>query len=121
MPVTIISNPTGTNTPVGAIIPWDGSLVGVPALPSGWQLCDGSVISDVRSPMHGQNTRALNGNSNATKLFIRGSTTSGTTGGVTGISANTQTSGGGNTNGLPPTETSTIPPFMEMIWIVRIF
>lgn len=65
--------------PIGAVIPWFGSITGCPSLPTGWQLCNGSSITDVRSPMYGQNTPTLNSGSNR---MLRGSTTSGTTGGA---------------------------------------
>lgn len=75
------SAPTGV-VPVGSIIAWYGTVAGV-ALSSEWQLCDGSVISDVDSPMNGQNTPNLNGNTTSISgkssegRFLRGSTTSG--------------------------------------------
>lgn len=65
--------------PIGAVIPWFGSITGCPSLPTGWQLCNGNQITDARSPMNGQNTPNLNGGSNR---MVRGNTTSGGTGGA---------------------------------------
>jgi microcystin-dependent protein len=65
--------------PIGAVIDWFGSITGCPALPKGWQLCDGSAITDARSPMNGQNTPTLNSGVNR---MTRGNTTSGGTGGA---------------------------------------
>jgi uncharacterized membrane protein YgcG len=124
MPVTIISNPAGTNTPVGAVIAWFGSLSGVPTLPSGWQLCDGSQITDARSPMKTQYTPNINGNSEATKFFMRGSTTSGTTGGSYNGAGDLYMSGGGSSSGpgyIVNSRFTVIPPFIEAIFIMRIF
>jgi hypothetical protein len=119
-----LQSPTfSVNVPIGSIIAWDGSLPGVPTLDQGWQLCDGALITDARSPMRGQNTRALNGNSDATKKFIRGSTTSGTTAGNATIGpgpAETGSAGGSNHFYLDGSY-NIIPPSMEMIFIVRIF
>lgn len=118
MPVTIISNPVGTNVPVGSVIQWDKSLPGVPALPSGWMECDGSLITDVRSPMVGQNVRNLN----STHLFIRGSTTSGTT--ATPTHNHIGSVGGGSTcsGGSLNLVASTVePPYCDMVFIERIF
>jgi len=78
------SVPTGV-VPVGSIIAWHGTSAGV-ALSSEWQLCDGSAISDATSPMNGQNTPDLNGNTRSVSentfsssgTFLRGSSISGT-------------------------------------------
>jgi len=63
--------------PIGAVLPWAKSLTGTPALPAGWQECDGGVINNALSPMNGQNTP----NINSTPRFLRGAATSGGTGG----------------------------------------
>jgi hypothetical protein len=61
--------------PIGGIIPWHKSMPSVPALPDNYAECDGSNISDIRSPMYGYALPSLN----ASGRFIRGGTTSGTT------------------------------------------
>lgn len=69
--------------PIGSIIAWHGSLSGVGALPDGWQLCDGSLITDTNSPLTGVFTPNLNGNTtsasgdNSRGRFLRGATNSG--------------------------------------------
>lgn len=60
--------------PIGSIVWIDISLPGVPVPPANFQKCDGSKISDARSPMAGQSVRDINVATN----FIRGSTISGT-------------------------------------------
>ncbi|MCP4133085.1 MAG: hypothetical protein GY754_19115 [bacterium] len=60
--------------PIGAIIAWDKNLTGVPSLPENFMECNGSVISDTDSPLNGQTLPNLNGD----RLFLRGSSVSGT-------------------------------------------
>lgn len=69
------------NVPIGAIIPWSKSLAGVPSLPPEFVECNGQTLSDPESPLDGQVIDNLNGASSGTKRFLRGSTTSGSTGG----------------------------------------
>jgi len=64
--------------PVGAILPWAKTLTGVPALSSNFVQCDGQVLSDADSLLDGQTMPDLN----VTQSFLRGSSTSGTTGGA---------------------------------------
>ena len=75
---TALINATNSLTvPIGTIIMWHKSLVGIPTLPSGWCECDGSVLSDAASPMNGNTLPSLE----TTRLFLRGNSTSGGTGG----------------------------------------
>lgn len=77
---TPTSTATASSTiiaPIGTILPWLKSYTNTPqTLPTGWVECDGSVVSDADSVYDGQNLPDLNGGE-----FIRGSTTSGGTGG----------------------------------------
>ena len=57
--------------PIGSIMPWYGRDLSNTSLPNGWQLCDGSLISDEKSPMFNQTTPNLNGVGD-NGLFIRG-------------------------------------------------
>ena len=63
--------------PVGAIIPWHKSKSGTPSLPEHYVECNGQTINDAESPYDGQTLPDLNGNNR----FLRGSTTTGGTGG----------------------------------------
>ncbi len=68
-----------TTPPVGAIIAWAKTIAGIPqALPTSWLECDGSVVSDGASPINGQNVPDLTNSE-----FLRGNSTSGSTGGGT--------------------------------------
>lgn len=106
--------------PIGSILAWAKSLTGVPSLPDGWLECDGSVISDSDSPMDGQTLPNLNGSSETTKKFLRGATTSGGAGATathTHGSAGAG-SGGGSTDAI--SSVSHIPPYYEVVFIMRI-
>ena len=52
--------------PIGSIIPWSGSYLSKTELPAGWQLCDGSAITE--GLMKGYNTPTLNSEG----YFLRG-------------------------------------------------
>lgn len=75
--------------PVGGVIPWFGNITGVPALNANWEECDGTAIANTSSPMFGQNKPALNGTTDATRIILRGSTTSGGTGGAATVTLTT--------------------------------
>lgn len=70
--------------PIGSILAWH-NRVKYPwlTLPEGWQLCDGSLVTDTNSPLYGISTPNLNNNTVATSgdssqgRFLRGSTISG--------------------------------------------
>ena len=63
--------------PIGGIIPWAGTLTGVPALPSEFVRCDGQVLADTESLLNGTIIPDLNGDNR----FMRGNSTSGGVGG----------------------------------------
>lgn len=64
--------------PIGFIGYWAKSMTNTPQnLPYGWAECNGQAISDPNSPYNGQSAPSIN----STTRFIRGSTTSGGTGG----------------------------------------
>jgi len=121
-------------SPVGSVIAWLKTFTNTPALPTGWVECNGQVLSDALSVYNGQTIPNLNGNSEATKLFLRGSTTSGGTGGSATINiahSHTYTGGGGtntpvltNGGGLTSTSLSSaqtiIPPYYEVVRIMRV-
>ena len=123
--------------PIGVICAWAKSISGVPSLPTGWVECNGQVLSDAGSPLNGQTIPNLNASGGGTQRFLRGSTTSGTTGGADSVSHD-HTSGGSNAtvtaipgsggfthsgssiNGTTSTTTSTLPSYYEVVWIMRV-
>lgn len=68
--------------PIGAVLPWAKSFTGAQSIPVGFVECNGQTLSDAASPYNGQTIPNLNGSGGGTERFIRGSTTSGTTGGA---------------------------------------
>jgi microcystin-dependent protein len=75
--------------PIGVIIGWDKTLSGVPTLPSEYVQCDGQVLSDAESPLNGTTIPDLNGNN----YFLRGNSTSGSTGGAATVTLTATESG----------------------------
>lgn len=115
--------------PIGVILPWAKSLTNVPALPTGWVECDGSVLNDATSVLNGQTIPNLNGGNK----FLRGATTSGGTGGaethdhggVTGSKAADETTTTGEVNATRAhthtiSSASSLPTYYEVVWIMRV-
>ena len=61
--------------PIGIAFPFFKTLSGVPTLPTNYWECNGQLITEVLSPMVGQNMPDIN----TAKRFVRGGTTSGAT------------------------------------------
>ena len=108
------------DVPVGGIIAWAKSFSGVPNLGESYRECDGSVIVDALSPMNGQTLPDLTDN-----RFLKGSTTSGATGGSTTTSndgasgivedgvTSAQKSDGDHVHTITPV-------FYAVVWVMRI-
>jgi|TARA_R100000789_G_scaffold73271_1_gene68965 hypothetical protein len=134
------SSKSDGDVPIGGMIPWLSNITGVPNLPVGWKLCDGTAVNDALSPMNGQTIPDLNGDNR----FVRGSDTAGGTGG-SATSAHThsisnagkiQTSYGANIDNYSPfqvgvdstaptvatqsTSPSILPTYINVVWIIRI-
>ena len=134
----IASTPMNLNftylPPVGTVLPWLKSFTGVPGtLPEGYMECDGSVVSDAGSPLNGETLPDLNGDNR----FLRGSSTSGTTGGSdtkdlthqhfmnniedvngTGVSWGFNSSNPTTQDGGSATQ-DILPSYYEVVWIIR--
>jgi len=118
-----------TIIPIGTVVGWLKSFTGVPAtLPDGWMELDGSTISDADSPCDGETVPDANGNN----YFLRGNSTSGTTGGAAththpiDASRSDTDRTGADTAGyefLSSTSAtdaaSTLPPYLNVVWIWR--
>lgn len=113
--------------PIGAIIPWLKSFTSVPTLITQnldqlFLECDGSVISDPDSPLDGETLPDLN----STQRFLRGGSTSGTTGGADthqhGLPTVVVTAGGGQTvTAAAQTDAgSTLPAHYEVVFLMRV-
>ena len=69
--------------PIGGVVAWLKSFTGTPSLPDGWVECNGQVLNDADSVYNGRTMPQLNGYGGAgTNRFLRGSSTSGSTGGT---------------------------------------
>ncbi len=124
--------------PVGTIIAWVKSFPNTPPLPDNFIECNGQILNDPASPYNGLSMPNLN----TDHRFLRGSVTSGTTGGNETLALQLEKGGGGNslttitgcsqyivTNtcdtgpsrvriNLPNTDYK--PPYYEVVWILRI-
>jgi len=128
----IIWNDVGTGiVPIGGLIAWLKTFVnGTPAqeLIPNYVECNGQVLADGASPLDGMTIPDLNGSS-GTERFLRGSTSSGTTGGSETHTHDVSASswkGGYNSTGIILTsvttsETSTLPSYYEVVWVMRIY
>lgn len=117
---------TGLVAPIGAVLAWLKSFTNTPVLPSGWVECNGQTLSDANSVYDGQTIPNLNGSS-GTQRFLRGSTTSGSTGGSE-THTHTISNGQGfdqsgaiaSASAQTTSATSTLPSYYEVVWIMRV-
>lgn len=105
--ITDLRPTLGGHSFVGEIRGWAKTLTGVGNLPVGWVECNGQTLNDPQSPVNGQTIPNLNASGGGTKRYLRGSTTSGTTGGAdtvtltsTELPAHTHTIAIDNTGGF---------------------
>jgi hypothetical protein len=127
-----VGSPTLGAVPVGGAVAWMLSLTGTPSLPDEFVQCNGQTLSDPESVYNGTVIPALNGTTDSNRMFLRGSTTSGGTGGTathTHTVTSTTTSIAyqtGSTNFSPqapasPTgSASTIPTCYNVTYVMRI-
>ncbi|MBI5217965.1 MAG: tail fiber protein [Bacteroidia bacterium] len=116
--------------PIGSIVAWAKSLSGVPTtLPTGWLECNGQVVTDSQSPLYNVTIPDLNG-TGGTHRFLRGSTTSGTTGGREEFSwyhrhgeassPDHWSQGGYGPDYDGNQNESLLPSYYEVVWIMRV-
>jgi hypothetical protein len=123
------SSSTATNlSPIGSIVAWLKSFSGTPALPAGWVEMNGQVLSDASSVYNGATIPNLNGSG----YFLRGSTTSGSTGGseththslpvdaTTDPISSLTPLWGFTTQPATNDPASSLPPYYEIVWIMRV-
>jgi hypothetical protein len=112
-----------SNVPIGTFLPWPKNFPGVPALSATFAECNGQVLNDPLSPLHGQILPNLNGAGGGTKRFLRGSITSGTTGGTeththTIFGTGVYWGSAGSATGTDSGASSTLPSYYEVVWII---
>lgn len=133
-----------TRPPVGAIVAWAFGIPGVATnLPSGWVRCEGQTLADPESPLNGLVIPNLNG----AQRFLMGGATSGTTGGASSHNhqwswtysvsggAYAYASGGAHWGGYDSSGSSRgmagngdnwtdnrsqLPPYYQVVWIMRV-
>ena len=118
-------------SPIGSVVAWLKSFTNTPSLPDGWEECNGQVLSDADSVYDGQALPDLNASS-GTERFLRGSTTSGTTGGSETETPNitgSQSTGGtddlevytfGGNDQINFAASNNLPSYYEVVWIMRV-
>lgn len=79
----------GCLVPVGAVIAFLKSLTSCPALPDNFVECNGQTLSDAESPFDGVTIPNLNASGGGTQRYLRGATTSGSTGGADSVTLTT--------------------------------
>lgn len=117
---------------VGSVVAWAKSFTGTPALPSEYVECNGQTLSDAQSVFNGQVIPNLNASGGGTQRWLRGSSTSGATGGT---ETHTHTRGASNINGfiasdLDPTlfpgcmmamaTANHLSTYYEVVWTLRV-
>lgn len=104
---------------IGTIKAWAKTLTGVPTYSAFWHECSSSAISDAESPLNGQTI-----NLNTTQRFLRGNTTSTTTGGsdthAHGISTGSSLGCTGQYQPAGSTgSASSLPAYYEVVWLIK--
>ena len=122
------------NVPIGTILAWQKDFPNTPPLPDGFVECNGQTLNDPESPYDGQTIPDLNGILGSHR-FLRGSSSSGATGGSE-VHTHIQDDPGNwgwldpNYDGswilklaqreVPTLPTSTLPSYYEVVWIMRV-
>lgn len=125
-------------SPIGSIMPWLKSFTNTPALPDGWLEANGQALTggaaEPDSVYNGQTLPNLNASGGGTQRFLRGSTTSGATGGTENhchcvppctahqdtAPCNLQTELSLASHDHAGCSSATLPSFYEVVWIMRI-
>ena len=115
--------PCAAAVPVGTVVAWLKSLPNTPPLPAGWAECNGQTLDAPDSPYNGITLPSLNGTGKTPKRFLRGAPASGAAGGAETHDhgrARRQKYGRVRANSAQPTEAEHLPPFYEVVWIIRV-
>jgi len=122
--------------PLGAVLAWLKNLAGTPPLSANYIECNGQTLSDNASVYNGATIPNLNGASSGARRFLRGSSTSGATGGadtftpagtistpsatVSVTSGGTPAAGGSHTHVFTGAPAGSLPSYYEVVWVMRI-
>jgi len=117
--------------PIGSVAAWLKNLgtTHTPALPTGWEECNGQVLSDADSVYDGDTLPDLNANA-GTERFLRGAATSGAEGGAEThthtVTPPVNSNQGGTTNtgwrngAKTSSAGSSLPSYHSVVWIMRV-
>jgi len=138
------------DVPIGGVIPWLKSFTGVYSYGVGWVECNGQVLNDPQSSLNGQTIPNLNGNNNFLRGNATSGGTGGTAthshvspvswdsdgGGVLGITningisspvnsggyfcTDDGATGGGTRDNYNTSSSATIPPYYNVVFIMRV-
>jgi hypothetical protein len=117
---------------VGGVVAWLKSYTNVPSLPPEYVECNGQTLTDSQSVYNTQTIPDLNGyGGTTTRRFLRGSTSSGGTGGAD-THTHTKTSTSNDVCGVTPcrcyllgcasiiNSSSHIPSFYGVVFVMRV-
>ena len=118
--------------PIGAVVGWIKTFSNTPSIPANFVECNGQSLSEGRSPYNGQTIPDLNNNGGGdTKKFLKGNSSSGSTGGAEShchyIDEYGYTMCDGSDFSLIysvddySSTDSHLPPYYEVVWVVRVF
>jgi len=109
------------------------AIYATPELPDNWLECNGQSVSDADSPFNGTTLPNMNGTSDTTKAFIRGvigstdlTVTDSTHTHSVVVASESKTCGSGSPGNVGRDDTyytgssRAIPPYAEMVWIIRV-
>ena len=106
--------------PIGGICAWAKNLHGgIPPLLPQFVQCDGQVLADTESPLDGVTIPDLNGGGR----FLSGAAASGGTGGATTHNhniTNRQQIFNAGTGYNKDTNSNHLPPYYQVVWVMRI-
>jgi hypothetical protein len=110
------------SVPIGVAVPYFKDTPGVPALPANFVECNGQVLNDPESPLDGQFMPDAN---TGAQRFIRGSLTSGVTGGIDSFAtALADNAGVGTPQNFVTVDFSPgaqpFPPYITAVWVIRV-
>ena len=109
--------------PIGSVVAWLRSYTNTPALPQQWVECNGQLLNLPGSPYDGMSIPDLNGADGRQKRFLRGSTQSGAVGGAETHNHGfylIERSAKRVINVSARNEASSLPPYYEVIWIMKV-
>ena len=119
-----VPGPSAGAVPVGGVVAWLKSFPNTPALPVQFAECNGQVLSDPFSVFDNQTLPDLNG----AQSFLRGAAASGGTGGSvqhahtynSSVAVDLGAADSAAQNGTGTADANHLPPYYEVVWVMRV-